>query len=305
MGETTRDINNNIKRKSQVSSASEQQKLQELNEISNQNNKGDYVIDTETDLRVAAEILSAAKAAQMASNNDGDDRDWHHPTIHHFDNGSFNLLEEHQPKVLIAIDASGSMWYPPSLLVGAANLLSSLAKQLERSGVSGIDYVFWDDTCDIPQPYSTSMAQSLAEGNKPSVQSYKNTGVLQSSVGGGGTNIYSLVARLTRYKEDGEPMYDDDDIEKFNLKFADRYDLIIIYSDFVFDYNNKIDDMEDDIIEHFGDVRMSKLCCVCCNESGEKRTPTVFKELVRKWISYEDWKHDIDIYRCQQFDSEN
>ena len=304
LGETTRDINNNIKRKSQVSSESEQQKLQELNEISSQKNKGDYVIDTDTDLRVAAEILSAAKAAQMASNNDGDDRDWHHPTIHHFDNGSFNLLEEHQPKVLIAIDASGSMWFPKSLLVGAANLLSSLAKQLESAGVIGVDYVFWDDTCDIPQPYSTSMAQSLAEGNKPSVQSYENTGVLQSSVGGGGTNIYSLVARLSRYNEDGEPMYDDDNIEKFNLKFADGYDLIIIYSDFVFDYH-KIPNMEDDIIERFGDIRMNKLCCVCCNERGERETPSEFKDLVRKWISYEDWKHDIDIYRCQPFDSDD
>ena len=303
LGETTRDINNNIKRKSQVSSEGEQQKLQELNEISSQKNKGDYVIDTDTDLRVAAEILSAAKAAQMASNNDGDDRDWHHPTIHHFDNGSFNMLEEHQPKVLIAIDASGSMWFPKSLLVGAANLLSSLAKQLESAGVIGVDYVFWDDTCDIPQPYSTSMAQSLAEGNKPSVQSYENTGVLQSSVGGGGTNIYSLVARLSRYNEDGEPMYDDDNIEKFNLKFADGYDLIIIYSDFVFDYH-KIPNMEDDIIERFGDIRMNKLCCVCCNERGERETPSEFKELVRKWISYEDWKHDIDIYRCQPFDSD-
>lgn len=303
LGETTRDINNNIKRKSQVSSESEQQKLQELNEISSQKNKGDYVIDTDTDLRVAAEILSAAKAAQMASNNDGDDRDWHHPTIHHFDNGSFNLLEEHQPKVLIAIDASGSMWFPKSLLVGAANLLSSVAKQLESAGVIGVDYVFWDDTCDIPQPYSTSMAQSLAEGNKPSVQSYENTGVLQSSVGGGGTNIYSLVARLSRYNEDGEPMYDDDNIEKFNLKFADGYDLIIIYSDFVFDYH-KIPNMEDDIIERFGDIRMNKLCCVCCNERGERETPSEFKELVRKWISYEDWKHDIDIYRCQPFGSD-
>lgn len=304
LGETTRDINNNIKRKSQVSSASEQQKLQELNDISNQKNKGDYVIDTDTDLRVAAEILSAAKAAQMASNNDGDDRDWHHPTIHHFDTGSFNLLEEHQPKVLIAIDASGSMWFPQSLLVGAANLLSSLATQLERAGVMGVDYAFWDETCDIPQPYSTSMAQSLAEGNKPSVQSYANTGVLQSSVGGGGTNIYSLVARLSRYNEDGDPMYDDDDIEKFNLKFADRYDLIIIYSDFVFDYH-KIPNMEDDIVERFGDIRMNKLCCVCCNEIGERETPSEFKELVRKWISYEDWKHDIDIYRCQPFDSDD
>lgn len=304
LGETTRDINNNIKRKSQVSSASEQQKLQELNDISNQKNKGDYVIDTDTDLRVAAEILSAAKAAQMASNNDGDDRDWHHPTIHHFDTGSFNLLEEHQPKVLIAIDASGSMWFPQSLLVGAANLLSSLTKQLERAGVMGVDYAFWDDTCDIPQPYSTSLAQSLAEGNKPSVQSYANTGVLQSSVGGGGTNIYSLVARLSRYNEDGEPMYDDDDIEKFNLKFADRYDLIIIYSDFVFEYH-KIPNMEDDIVERFGDIRMNKLCCVCCNERGERETPSEFKEIVRKWISYEDWKHDIDIYRCQPFDSDD
>ena len=303
LGETTRDINNNIKRKSQVSSESEQQKLQELNDISNQKNKGDYVIDTDTDLRVAAEILSAAKAAQMASNNDGDDRDWHHPTIHHFDTGSFNLLEEHQPKVLILIDASGSMWVPPNLLVGAANLLSSVAKQLERAGVMGVDYAFWDETCDIPQPYSTSMAQSLAEGNKPSVHSYANTGVLQSSVGGGGTNIYSVVARLSRYNKDGDPMYDDDDVEKFNLKFADRYDLIIIYSDFVFDYH-KIPNMEDDIVERFGDIRMNKLCCVCCNERGERETPSEFKELVRKWISYEDWKHDIDIYRCQPFESD-
>jgi hypothetical protein len=216
------------------------------------------------------------------------------------------MLEKTEPKVLIAIDASGSMWSPPNLLVGAANLLASVANQLEGSGVTSIDYAFWDNTCDIPREFTKdgddSVAQNLANGQRPRLQD-AGISTLRTSVGGGGTNIYSVVARLSRYDEDGDEMYSEDDIEKFNLKFADQYDLIIIYSDFDLS-SHPIPQNDYEIYERFGELAPNKLCCICCSETGERMTPTEFKEsVVLKWISYEQWKHDIDIYRCQQFGS--
>ena len=301
-------INSNIKLKSQNSSASEQQQLQELNALSDELNKGTYAVNNDANLSVADDILRAAQTASISANDDSDDRNPHRPTPHYFATGSTVMLDKEEPSVLIAIDASGSMWFQKSLLVGAANLLTSIANKLKSAGVTSIDYAFWDTTCDIPQPFvrddDSSIAQDLANGKRPSIQSYEGTSLLKSSVGGGGTNIFSVVARLSRYDENGDLMYDDDDVEKYNLKFADRYNLIIIYSDFDFP-SNPIPRDEDDIIESFGDIPVSsKLCCVCCDSEGEKQTPQAFKDMVKMWISFEDWKHDIDIYRCQPFDND-
>ena len=301
-------INSNIKLKSQNSSASEQQQLQELNALSDELNKGTYAVNNDANLSVADDILRAAQTASISANDDSDDRNPHRPTPHYFATGSTVMLDKEEPSVLIAIDASGSMWFQKSLLVGAANLLTSIANKLKSAGVTSIDYAFWDTTCDIPQPFvrddDSSIAQDLANGKRPSIQSYEGTSLLKSSVGGGGTNVFSVVARLSRYDENGDLMYDDDDVEKYNLKFADRYNLIIIYSDFDFP-SNPIPRDEDDIIESFGDIPVSsKLCCVCCDSAGEKQTPQAFKDMVKMWISFEDWKHDIDIYRCQPFDND-
>jgi hypothetical protein len=205
------------------------------------------------------------------------------------------------------------MWYPRTRLVGAANLLSSIAKIMKAKGVT-MDYAFWDDGCDIPRPFSISDAQRLAREGTPQV--HDGEGVLKTSVGGGGTNIYSLADRLSPYKyppelnDDGtvkknnerQVKYTPEMKRKYRLTYGDKYDLIIIYSDFVFPSRYRIPSDEREIKRLFDRIKVSPrtLCCICCDEDGEKSyTPQSFKKMVT-WIDYATWKREIEVYSCRE-----
>jgi len=284
-------INTNIDTKIQHSDETEQQRMQELNALSNEQNKADVSINKKAHLKVASKILRAAQAAQLQSDNESGIKNYHRPANTYFQTGSTQMIEEDVPRVLIAIDASGSMWFNPNVLVGAANLLSSLVNYLKMP----VDYAFWDETCDIPRPYSGAVAKNLASGNRPSVQKYE--GKLQTSVGGGGTNVYSVVSRLSRLDANRKPRFDAKTIAQHKLRFADNYNLIIIYSDFEFPDNYSIPYNVNDVKRRFGEVPYNKLVCVCCSRNGENATPPTFKKLLgQRWVSYKEWQDAIDYY---------
>ena len=292
LGRVINSINTNIETKMEHSNDTEQQRMQELNALSNEQNKADVAINSKAHLTVARKILRAAQAAQMQSNEDSEMRNERRPTSTYFQTGATHRLENEVPRVLLAIDASGSMWFNPNVLVGAANLLSSLVNALNMP----VDYAFWDETCDIPQPYTGAVAKSLADGTRPHVHQY--AGKLQTSVGGGGTNVYSVVSRLSRLDDNRKPRFDAKTIAQHKLKFADNYNLIIIYSDFEFPSNYSIPTNVNDIKRRFGEVRYNKLVCVCCSDKGENYyTPQTFKKLLgQRWISYKEWQDAIDYY---------
>lgn len=306
----TREINSNIESKKSEPGA-ETGELETLNALTNEINEGQLHISTGVNLTIARRIVNLASNASRPSNEESGVRNMRSPTHQHFSNGSFNFLEDYSPSVLLAIDASGSMWYPKSVLVGASNLLTSIAKILKGKGVK-MDYVFWDDGCDIPRPFSVQEARNLAKGNSPTVTD--GEGILKTSVGGGGTNIYSVADRLSPYvyppelnddgsvkrKSEREVKYTPEMKRKFKLKYGYQYDLIIIYSDFWFPGCHKIPSNAADIRRLFDQIRVSKtsLCCICCNEFGDSETPDEFKKLVT-WIPYDVWKSEIEVYSCQ------
>lgn len=292
LGGVSNSIQNNIDSRIDHGDDTEQQRMQELKALSTPQNKADVAINSNAHLTVALKILRAAKAAQMQANDDSEMRNERRPTASYFQTGATHRLENEVPRVLLAIDASGSMWFNPNVLVGAGNLLSSLVKALNMP----VDYAFWDETCDIPQPYTGAVAQNLADGTRPHVHQY--SGKLQTSVGGGGTNVYSVVSRLSRLDENRKPRFDSKTISQHKLRFADNYNLIIIYSDFEFPSHYSIPTNVNDIKRRFGEVRYNKLVCVCCSEKGEKYyTPQAFKKLLgQRWISYKEWQNAIDYY---------
>ena len=284
-------IDTNIETKMRHGDETEQQRMQELNALSNEQNKADVSINSKAHLTVARKILRAAQAAQLQSDMESGVKNYKRPANTYFQTGATQMLEDEVPRVLIAIDASGSMWFNPNVLVGAANLLSSLVNYLKMP----VDYAFWDETCDIPRPYTGAVAKNLANGTRPTVQKY--AGKLQTSVGGGGTNVYSVVSRLSRLDNNRKPRFDAKTIAQHKLKFADNYNLIIIYSDFEFPDNYSIPANVNDVKRRFGEVRYNKLVCVCCSRDGEKDTPPTFKKLLgQRWVSYKEWQDAIDYY---------
>ena len=284
-------IDTNIETKMTHGDETEQQKMQELNALSNEQNKANVAINSKAHLNVARKILRAAQAAQLQSDMESGVKNYKRPANTYFQTGATQMLEDEVPRVLIAIDASGSMWFNPNVLVGAANLLSSLVNYLKMP----VDYAFWDETCDIPRPYTGAVAKNLANGTRPTVQKY--AGKLQTSVGGGGTNVYSVVSRLSRLDNNRKPRFDAKTIAQHKLKFADNYNLIIIYSDFEFPDGYSIPANVNDVKRRFGEVRYNKLVCVCCSRDGEKDTPPTFKKLLgQRWVSYKEWQDAIDYY---------
>lgn len=305
LGNVTKEIDKGIEAKMSESDDADAQ-MQELKRLSNDlSQQANVAINTKAELTVATTIVQAATNARHPSRDESDLRNLMSPTPSNLLTGSFNRLYNEKPRVLFAIDASGSMWSPPCFLLGAANLLSSIANDLENSGVS-MDYVFWDDRCDIPRPFDVAAAQALANG-EPHVSAEDGKGYLKTSVGGGGTNIFCVANRLTPYVYPPAPGMSDQDrelkqglddnvIAEMDLKFGYDYDFIIFYSDFVFDNRNSpTGDLEEDQ-RRFDQITVSpgNMCCVCCSQQGESRINKNFKENVT-WISYEEWQKDINI----------
>ena len=302
------------KRKEQDPSAANQ--LEELNSLTNELNKGQLHVNTNVQLKIASTILACATSASLQSTEDSGIRNPHSPTHTYFSTGSMNTIEDVTPRVLIAVDASGSMWWPRTRLVGAANLLASIAKRLSRGGAK-LNYAFWDDGCDIPKPFSVSIAKQLAKSSSIKVNE-PGEAILQTSVGGGGTNVFSVADRLSPYVYPPE-LDDNGNIlpkvqrgvkytkqmkKQYHLTYGTDYNLIVIYSDFDFPSNPaySIPSNEADMKWRFDQIALSKLCCVCCSSTGERETPEAFKHAVKKWIPFSQWEKEIKFYSCQNPD---
>ena len=308
--QAAQQIENNIEIKNQ--SGEYDANLEELNSLTreiNDDNAAKAYMRTDVKLRIANRIVALASNASRPSNEDGDSRNYKSPTHSHFSTGSFNVLEDYAPRVLLAIDASGSMWCKETIMIGAANLLSSIASRLKTKGVT-MDYAFWDDGCDIPRPFSIQKARDIARGDV-SVSSY--TGVVKLAIGGGGTNVYSIADRLSPYyyppelngdgtvkpRKQRKVKYDAKTKKQYKLSYGTDYDLIIIYSDFCFPSSPaySIPSNPKEIKWRFDQITVSptRLCCVCCHPQGERQTPQTFKKMVT-WIPYEMWQKEIEAY---------
>jgi hypothetical protein len=303
------EINSNIELKKKSANAEEQRQLQELNsKINDLNNDANLHIRSDMKLKIAADLLRKARTPRRTANIDGEIRNMNNPTRSHFSTGSFNTYDDFTPSVLIAIDASGSMWCKRSILLGATGLLADIAQKLRGAKLR---YAMWDDACDIPRVFNLKVAQSLANGSGIAVQPVE--AVLQTSVGGGGTNIYSVADRLTPFvyppevDANGIPLstktrtrkYTPEEKKKYNLTFGADYDLIIIYSDFDF-YNNSIPSDKQEMRYMFDQIALGKLCCICCDPDGERQTPETFKKSILGWYSYETWKKEIEVYALEK-----
>ncbi len=85
----------------------------------------------------------------------------------------------------------------------------------------------------------------------------------------------------------------------YKLTYGDKYNLVVIYSDFDFPSSHSIPSNEEDIRLMFDMIKVSKptLCCVCCSPEGESDTPDTFKDMVT-WIDYATWEREIKVYSC-------
>ena len=209
---------------------------------------------------------------------------------------------EYSSNILIAIDASGSMWYPSILLKGAMNLLGSIATQL---GGQNVYYVFWDDSCDIPRPFDASIADAISSGGTPSL---KDSGSeVSTHVGGSGTDIRCLADRLSPYvyppndeNDQREIKYNEDEINKNHLIFADDFDYVMVYSDFCFEGQAKLKNDAESLQMMFDQIPLDKIGAICCDSYGEQDTPDAFKENINTWISYPEWVKEIKEYEISK-----
>ena len=201
------------------------------------------------------------------------------------------------------------MWNKKSIIVGATGLLSNIANHLPGKAMM---YSFWDEACDIPSFFNARTADNMKK-NPGSIQVQgvpSQQLVLHTSVGGGGTNVYSVVDRLSPYVYPNETdsngvmlppsqrtkKYSPDMKSKYKLTYENDYDLIIIYSDFEFYGDGRIPSDLDSIKRRFAPINLKKLCCICCSQRGESDTPVIFKKSIRYWVPFTMWQKEIEAY---------